>query len=208
MKYDRILNRLVAIACFAGPVLYLVAVATYLIGQPALEAVIGMFALTLFLPVHQAVAMLVGRRFPIFGVVIAVLGLFQAVGVLAYGARAFGQMLVVDGVLARSEEIFDLIDNVPAAYSYMGLALLTPVLIVLSAVGLWRTAAVPVWAALALFVGGVVFFLAQALSIAYDVTYPLYVALLLIGYVPVGVTLLRGKAAAGSEAESTSASAQ
>lgn len=191
MRYEVTYPRLLGLACVLSPLLNLTASVLYTVGNLALEAVVGLYAMTLFVPAYQGVALLIGRRLPAFGIVVAILGFLHAVGVAAYAARGFGYVLVQAGLLQTQSAMFDLPGQAPVLMLYFVLGLLGPLLPMVSAVGLLRSHALAAGPALALAAGGVVFFLAQAADVAYNFTYPLYSVLLTVGLMTAGLRLLR-----------------
>jgi hypothetical protein len=64
---------------------------------------------------------------------------------------------------------------------------------VLHGIGLMRVGSALRWSGILLIAGGICFFVAQALLIALQITYPLSLALLLAGYAPIGLRLLRSE---------------
>jgi hypothetical protein len=200
MRYEVTYLRLLGLACVIGPLLNLAASILHAAGDLALEAVVGLYAMTLFVPAYQGVALLIGRRLPAFGIVVAILGFLHAVGVAAYAARAFGYVLVQAGLLQTQSEMFDLPSQAPALMLYFALGLLGPLLPMVSAVGLLRSNSLATGPALALAAGGVVFFLAQAADVAYNFTYPLYSVLLTVGLMAAGIRLLRRETSDGARA--------
>jgi hypothetical protein len=200
MRYEVTYQRLLGLACVIGPLLNLTASVLYTAGNLALEAVVGLYAMTLFIPAYQGVALLIGRRLPAFGIVVAILGFLNTVGVAAYAARAFGYMLVQAGLLQTQAAVFDLPVHMPVFMAYGLLGLLSPLLPIVSAVGLMRSQTLAAGPALALAAGGVVFFLAQAADVAYNLTYPLYSALLTVGLMAAGMRLLRRDSSDGARA--------
>jgi hypothetical protein len=195
MSYASIMQRLLGVACLLGPALYLLAALAYTTGNLALEAMLGMYAWTIFIALYQGVGQVIGRRLPVYGAVVAGLGFFMTAGVVAYAMRMTGHALTINGAFVDQDQAFDLVQSVPAFVAFGILGLLGPVLPIVSAMGLLRARAVPVWAAAALVAGGIAFFAAQVLTLAYSITYPLYVLLLLTGFAPVAMRLLRSEAA-------------
>jgi hypothetical protein len=201
MTYEVIVRRLLGLACLLGPALQLVSALLYLSGNLAWEAVAGMYAWTLSVMMYQGVALKIGQRKPVYGAVVAVIGFLNAVGVAAYAARMAGVMMVELGLFANQGQIWDLPSVVPAFLAYGLLGLLGALTPAICAVGLLQARAIPAWAAGALIVSTVSFLLAQAGEVAYSVTYPLYGLLMLVGFAPVGLALLRGEPAAVSTAQ-------
>jgi hypothetical protein len=201
MSYEMIFRRLLGLACLVAPVLQVLSALLYLAGNLAWEAVVGMYAWTFSIAMYQGVALTIGRSKPIYGAVVAVIGLLNAVGVAAYAMRMAGLMMVELGLFESQGQIFDLPSVVPAflAFGLLGLfGALTPAI---CAVGLLQARAIPAWAAGALIVSTVSFLLAQVGEVAYSVTYPLYGLLMLVGFAPVGLALLRGEPGAVGAAQ-------
>ncbi|WP_129677531.1 hypothetical protein [Candidatus Chloroploca sp. Khr17] len=193
MTYETIMRRLLGLACLLAPALQVLSALLYLAGNLAWEAVVGMYAWTFTVAMYQGVAMTIGRSKPVYGAVVAVIGFLNAVGVAAYTMRMAGLMMVELGLFESQAQIFAAPSVVPAfnAYGLLGLfGALTPAI---CAVGLLQARAIPAWAAGALIVSTVSFLLAQVREVAYSVTYPLYGLLMLAGFAPVGLALLRGE---------------
>jgi hypothetical protein len=201
MTYEAILRRLLGLACLLAPTLQVLSALLYLAGSLAWEAVVGMYAWTLAVAMYQGVALTIGQRKPVYGAAVAVIGFLNAVGVGAYTARIAGLMMVELGLFESQGQIFDLPSVVPAFMAYGLLGLLGALTPAICAVGLLQARAIPLWAAGALMVSTVSFLLAQVGEVAYSVTYPLYGLLMLIGFAPVGLALLRGEPGAVSTAQ-------
>lgn len=192
MTYEAHFRRLLGLACLLAPALQLVSALLYLAGSLDWEAVAGMYAWTLSVAMYQGVALMIGQRKPVYGAVVAIIGFLNAVGVAAYAARMAGVMMVEIGLFESQGQIWDLPSVVPAflAYGLLGLfGALTPAI---CAVGLWQARAIPVWLAGVLIVCTISFLLAQVGDVAYNITYPLYGLLMLVGFAPVGLGLLNG----------------
>jgi hypothetical protein len=194
MTYATIMRRLLGLACLLAPLLQLGSALLYLAGNLAWEAVVGMYAWTFSIMMYQGVALVIGQRKPVYGAVVAIIGFLNAAGVAAYAARMAGVMMVELGLFENQAQIWDLPSVVPAFMAYGLLGLLAALTPTISAIGLLRARAIPVWAAGALIACTVFFLLAQVGEVAYTITYPLYGLLMLIGFAPVGMQLLRGEA--------------
>jgi hypothetical protein len=142
---------------------------------------------------YQGVALVIGQRKPIYGAVIAVFGFLNAVGVAAYTTRIAGVMMVELGLFENQAQIWELPSVVPAFLAFGLLGLLGALTPAISAIGLLQARAIPIWAAGTLIACTVCFLLAQVGEVAYNVTYPLYGLLMLIGLAPVGLQLLRSE---------------
>lgn len=193
MTYETIVRRLLGLACLLAPALQVLSALLYLAGSLAWEAVVGMYAWTLSVAMYQGVALTIGRSKPVYGAAVAVIGFLNAVGVAAYMDRITGLMMVELGLFERQEQIFDLPNVVPAFLAFGLLGLLGALTPAICAVGLLQARAIPLWAAGALILSTVSFLLAQVGEVAYSVTYPLYGLLMLVGFAPVGLALLRGE---------------
>jgi hypothetical protein len=193
MTYATMMQRLLGLACLVAPALQIGSALLYLAGNLAWEAVVGMYAWTLSIVMYQGVALVIGERKPIYGVVVAVLGFLNAAGVAAYAARMAGLMMVELGLFESQAQIWELPSVVPAFMAFGLLGLLAALTPAISAIGLLQARAIPIWAAGALIACTVFFLLAQVGEVAYNVTYPLYGLLMLIGFAPVGGQLLRGE---------------
>lgn len=193
MSYEAIVRRLLGLACLLAPALQVVSALLYLAGSLAWEAVVGMYAWTLAVAMYQGVALTIGRSKPVYGAAVAVIGFLNAAGVAAYTLRIAGLMMVELGLFERQGQIWDLPSAVPAFLAFGLLGLLGALTPAICAVGLLQARAIPAWAAGALIVSTVSFLLAQVGEVAYGVTYPLYGLLMLVGFAPVGLALLRGE---------------
>jgi hypothetical protein len=193
MTYATIMRRLLGMACLVAPVLQIGSALLYLAGNLAWEAVVGMYAWTLSIMMYQGVALVIGQRKPVYGAVVAVIGFLNTIGVAAYAARMAGLMMVELGLFATQGQIWDLPSVVPAFLAFGLLGLLSALTPTISAIGLMQARAIPIWATGALIACTVFFLLAQVGEVAYTVTYPLYGLLMLIGFAPVGMQLLRGE---------------
>jgi hypothetical protein len=194
MTYATIMRRLFGLACLVAPALQVLSALLYLAGNLAWEAVVGMYAWTLTIMLYQGVALVIGQRKPVYGAVVAIIGFLNAVGVAAYAARIAGVMMTELGLFERQAQIWDLPEVVPAFLAFGLLGLLGALTPTICAIGLLRARAITLWAAGALIACTVFFLLAQAAEVAYTVTYPLYGLLMLVGFAPVGMQLLRGEA--------------
>jgi hypothetical protein len=201
MTYEAILRRLLGLACLLAPTLQVLSALLYLAGSLAWEAVVGMYAWTLAVAMYQGVALVIGQRKPVYGAVVAIIGFLNAAGVAAYAARMAGVMMVELRLFENQAQIWDLPSVVPAFMAYGLLGLLAALSPAISAVGLLRARAIPLWAAGALIACSVFFLLAQVGEVAYTITYPLYGLLMLVGFAPVGLALLRGEPGAVSTAQ-------
>lgn len=196
MTYEAHFRRLLGLACLLAPALQLVSALLYLAGSLDWEAVVGMYAWTLSVAMYLGVALTIGQRKPVYGAVVAIIGFLNAVGVAAYTTRMAGVMMVELGLFENQGQIWDLPSVVPAFLAYGLLGLLGALTPAICAVGLWQARAIPIWMAAALVVSSVSFVLAQAGEVAYNITYPLYGLLMLVGFAPVGLRLLNGAPAA------------
>jgi hypothetical protein len=201
MSYERIVRKLLGLACLLAPMLQVISALLYLAGSLAGEAVVGMYAWTLSVAMYQGVALTIGRSRPAYGAAVAVIGFLNAAGVAAYAMRIAGLMMVELGLFERQEQIWDLPSVVPAFLAYGLLGLLGALTPAICAVGLLLARTVPAWSAGALIISTVSFLLAQVGEVAYSVTYPLYGLLMLVGFVPVGLALLRGEPGAVGAAQ-------
>lgn len=195
MTYEAHFRRLLGLACLLAPALQLASALLYLAGSLDWEAVAGMYAWTLSVAMYQGVALTIGQRKPVYGAVVAIIGFLNAVGVAAYAARMAGVMMVEIGLFESQGQIWDLPSVVPAFLAYGLLGLLGALTPAICAVGLWQARAIPIWMAAALMVSSVSFLLAQVGEVAYNITYPLYGLLMLVGFAPVGLGLLNGASA-------------
>lgn len=191
MTYEAHFRRLLGLACLLAPALQLVSALLHLAGSLDWEAVSGMYAWTLSVAMYQGVALTIGQRKPVYGAAVSIIGFLNAVGVAAYAFRMAGVMMVALGLFESQGQIWELPSVVPAFLTYGLLGLLGALTPTICAIGLLQARIIPIWTAGMLMVCSVFFLLAQVGEVAYNVTYPLYALLMLVGFVPVGLHLLR-----------------
>lgn len=191
-------RRLVGVSLLAAPLLMVVAATLFAadIGVTAapfddgswIEGVLGVFALTAFVPVYFALSHRLAVVRPRLAGLTRVTGLAGAVtGVTWESLRVFSHALVETGMTPDEAQRF--LDE-QITYSWpLTVSVLFPLTSVILGLAL-AGRVLPRWQGLALAGGGLGFVTAQALLLATEVTYPIGAVLWTVALVPLGVQTL------------------
>ena len=204
-RYQHLYRKFLGIAFIVGPLLFVLAALVFTVitrqygfgleAQERLytEGIIMSYALITFIPIYLELARTLGQRFPGYGLVCAVLGLFgMAAGVLAGTARIWQLTFIRAGV---NESVWDLLATTPEIMPIALLAPFGPLTTVLLGIGLLRVPAFPRRSAVLLIVGGTSFVIAQGAAIAIAFFYPLATMAWFVALAPLGWRYLTEKVA-------------
>ena len=194
-RYEQLARKALGLLFVVGPSLWLLAAIFYATGigrNPAggsnsIEGVFIIYATSLFIPIYLELARRLGQHAPVFGLICALLGLLGMTG----GAM-MGVFRVLEALLNRvglQGNIYDAL-SAAGAVKELGpvafLPLFGPLTPVLFGIGLLLTRGVPRWSAILLIVGGVSFFLAQAVELVMTATYILATSAWWLALAPLG----------------------
>ncbi|MCA9874652.1 MAG: hypothetical protein KC441_13375 [Anaerolineales bacterium] len=202
-RYQNLYQKFLGIAFIVGPLLFVLAALVFTLitmqlgfeleaqEQLYIEGIIMSYAVILFIPIYLELARLLGQRYPRYGLICAVLGLFgMATAVLAATARIWQLTFLRAGV---NESVWDLIETTPEMMPIALLAPFGPLTTLLLGIGLLRVPTFPRWSALLLIVGGISFVLAQAAGIAIAFFYPLATIAWFVALAPLGWRIWAGR---------------
>ncbi len=190
-RYDELKTKAVGLAFILGPVLLFVAALVFTAGigrnpndiDSYVEGIIGFYGMIFFVPIWVTLAGVVGRRYPKYGITLAVLGLMSAAaGVMPMAGRVLQKTMIDEGI---NIEIWDLFDK-PIMLPVVIIMPLFPIIGALLGIGLLKGRLLELRFGIGLILTAPMFILVQAGGSLVEIVWPLTTLLYVVVLAPLG----------------------